>query len=267
MSSDMTNIGDWVRNGRNLHAAFLWACPHCGNGATITNDSRRCDYVVFQDATSVTDTDLQGFHAAYSVVVTCPNTECQRYSLYSFVYPVERQSSKGSSTRYTFLVTASQPRYSSRLIPPTEAKAYPDFVPEPIRRDYTEAYLVRDISPKASATLARRCLQGMIRDFYEVRKNTLYEEIEAIKDKVDPLTWSAIDSARNVGNIGAHMEKDINLIVEVEPKEAAAMLRLIEMLIKDWYINRHEREMELEGIVAIGEQKKQARGLLRRPQT
>jgi hypothetical protein len=30
----------------------------------------------------------------------------------------------------------------------------------------------------------------------------------------------AIDHVRKIGNIGAHMEADINVIVEVEPKEA-----------------------------------------------
>jgi len=37
---------------------------------------------------------------------------------------------------------------------------------------------------------------------------------------VDPLTWEAIDAVRKLGNIGAHMEKDINVIVDVDPEEA-----------------------------------------------
>ena len=66
----------------------------------------------------------------------------------------------------------------------------------------------------------------------------LIDEIEAIEDKVDPLTWKAIDAVRSVGNIGAHMEKDINVIVDVDPDEAAQLISLIEILIKDWYITR-----------------------------
>ena len=31
--------------------------------------------------------------------------------------------------------------------------------------------------------------------------------------------WQAIDAVRSIGNIGAHMEKDINLIVDVDPEE------------------------------------------------
>ena len=93
-----------------------------------------------------------------------------------------------------------------------QAKVFPDYVPAAIRADYLEACLVRDLSPKASATLSRRCLQGMIRDFWGIKKARLIDEIEALKDKTDELTWEAIDSVRSIGNIGAHMQKDIDLI-------------------------------------------------------
>jgi hypothetical protein len=95
----------------------------------------------------------------------------------------------------------------------------------------------------------------MIRDFWAVKKPAghkgpwrLKEEIESIKDKVEPETWEAIDSVRKIGNIGAHMEEDINVIVEVDPDEADKLLWLIEVLIKDWYINKHERLTRLKEI-------------------
>ena len=100
----------------------------------------------------------------------------------------------------------------------------------------------------------------MIRDFHGVSRKNLKLEIEAIQDRVDPLTWQAIDAVRSIGNIGAHMEKDINIIVEVEPREATALVGLIEILIEDWYVNRHEREEHLKGIVALKDAKEQERG-------
>ncbi|MDH4219516.1 MAG: DUF4145 domain-containing protein [Candidatus Aminicenantes bacterium] len=115
---------------------------------------------------------------------------------------------------------------------------------------------MKDISPKASATLSRRCLQGMIRDFWKVKEKNLYEEIEAIKNKVESQTLKAIDSVREVGNIGAHMQKDVNLIIEIEPNEAELLINLNEILMKDWYINRHEREETLKKIIEIGREKK-----------
>jgi Domain of unknown function (DUF4145) len=99
----------------------------------------------------------------------------------------------------------------------------------------------------------------MIRDFWGIKKARLFDEVEALKDLVDPLTWKAIDAVRSVGNIGAHMEKDINLVVDVEPGEAAKLVGLIELLIRDWYITRREREERLTEIVALGEAKAQAR--------
>ncbi|MHB8684420.1 MAG: DUF4145 domain-containing protein [Dehalococcoidia bacterium] len=147
-----------------------------------------------------------------------------------------------------------------RLVPPSDAKAFPDYIPAQIRIDYTEACLIRDLSPRGSATLARRCLQGMVRDFWGVTgKDNLYQEIQAIKDKVDPLVWKAIDAVRSVGNIGAHMENDINLIVDVDPGEANQMIGLIEVLMKEWYIHRHEREQQMSAIVAVADTKRVAR--------
>ena len=121
--------------------------------------------------------------------------------------------------------------------------------------DYKEACLIQSLSPKASATLARRCLQGIIRDFWKVNERNLFAEINAIQEKVAPQTWEAINAVRSVGNIGAHMEKDINLIIDVEPNEAAALIKLIEILIKDWYIDKHEREKDLTSVIDIANQK------------
>ena len=42
----------------------------------------------------------------------------------------------------------------------------------------------------------------------------------------------AIDAVRKIGNIGAHMERDINLIVDIDPNEAAILIGLIELLFQ-----------------------------------
>lgn len=74
----------------------------------------------------------------------------------------------------------------------------------------------------------------MIRDFWGVNgKSNLYEEINAIEDKVDPDMWEAIDFVRKIGNIGAHMEKEIDKIIEVELDEAQTLIELIEMLMEE----------------------------------
>jgi hypothetical protein len=142
------------------------------------------------------------------------------------------------------------------LVPASSAVVFPDYVPEPIRLDYQEACAIKELSPKASATLARRCLQGMIRDFHGIAKKRLVDEIEALRDKIDARTWEGIDAIRKVGNIGAHMEADIDVIVDVDPGEAETLLKLIEALVKEWYIGRHDRDQRVQAVIAVAEAKR-----------
>jgi len=129
-------------------------------------------------------------------------------------------------------------------------------VPESILQDYKEAKLIVNISPKASATISRRCLQTMIRDFWAIKdKKSLHHEIEAIKDKIDTNMYDAIMALKSIGNIGAHPEKDINIIVDVEPGEAEELVWLIETLIEDWYMVRHDRENRISKIKSINTEK------------
>jgi hypothetical protein len=95
----------------------------------------------------------------------------------------------------------------------------------------------------------------MIRDFWGIAKPKLAAEIEALKDKVDPKVWQAIDGLRKVGNIGAHMEEDIDTIVEVEPEEAQKLIWLIETLIQEWYVARFERDRRLTELHAMATSK------------
>lgn len=143
--------------------------------------------------------------------------------------------------------------------PPEGAKHVPSYIPQQIRGDYYEACSIIDLSPKASATLSRRCLQGMIRDFWKIHKKTLYEEISALEGLVPADQWNVLHSLRRLGNIGAHMEKDVNHIVDIDPGEATKLVRLIELLFKDWYVQRHEREALLQEITAIDTDKQTQR--------
>lgn len=136
-------------------------------------------------------------------------------------------------------------------------KQFPDYIPETIREDYEEACKIKDLSPKSSATLARRALQGMIRDFWGISGKSLYDEINQIKDKVDSDTFDAIDAVRKIGNIGAHMEKDVNVIIDIEPSEAELLINLIEELIEDWYIAREQRRVRNEKLQQKADEIKQ----------
>lgn len=139
--------------------------------------------------------------------------------------------------------------------PTSNAKQFPEYVPEAIRNDYEEACEILYHSPKASATLSRRCLQGMIRDFHGISKSRLIDEINALKSLIPAPQWSAIDAVRKLGNIGAHMEKDVNTIVDVEPEEAEKLIKLIELLIDKWYIARYDEEQLYQELIGINVEK------------
>lgn len=180
--------------------------------------------------------------------ITCPNPECREYTLSAGLSKAKYKNGVGW--------VSGEQLGDWQLRPQSSARPFPDYIPAPLLADYTEACLIRDLSPKASATLSRRCLQGMIRDFWQVKKPNLYEEINAIQEKVDPAIWAAIDAVRKIGNIGAHMEKDINLVIDVDPNEAQTLIRLIEVLFEEWYITRKQRADHLASIVAMAEAKK-----------
>ncbi len=143
--------------------------------------------------------------------------------------------------------------------PLSSAKSFPDYIPAPILEDYREACSIIHLSPKASATLSRRCLQGMIRDFWKINEPNLSKAIEKLNGKVPAGQWKVIDSLRRIGNIGAHMEKDINLIIDIDPDEAQKLIQLIEHLLQQWYINRYEQEQLYEAIIHIDSTKQSIR--------
>lgn len=160
------------------------------------------------------------------------------------------------NTTIKFLGIGSQ--FKNRYLlfnPDSPAKVMPKYIPHPIIQDYEEACKIVNLSPKASATLSRRCLQGMIRDYWKISKGTLVEEIKFIESKVDPETKDVLHSLRKLGNIGAHPEKDINLIVDIEPDEAQQLILFLEYLFEEWYIKTHNRKNMLQKIKDIGKKK------------
>ncbi|EHU5198915.1 TPA: DUF4145 domain-containing protein [Vibrio vulnificus] len=223
---------------------FGWTCPYCNRDATITESNYSESHHIFDENNKVGELGI------ITKVITCPNEECREFTIAGSLH-------KTYYNRYRYLEDEALISWS--LKPQSNAKQFPSYIPEAIIGDYDEACLIRELSPKASATLSRRCLQGIIRDFWGVKKGRLVDEINAIKDKVDPITWQAIDAVRNIGNIGAHMEKDINLIIDVEPQEAQLLTGLIEILIKDWYVTRQERQIHLESIIGVAGQKAEAK--------
>lgn len=223
----------------------LWTCPYCNRPCTIDkNDIRSMsDYNYISKE--------YGYYRSTVTVIVCPNPKCRQQTIFMNVMPCTDRGVKVNKE--------DNPIFSWNLLPESEAKPFPDYIPKQLRDDYVEACLIKNKSPKASATLSRRCLQGIIRDFWGIKKNRLIDEIDELKSKVDSTSWEAIDSVRQVGNIGAHMEKNVNLIVNVDPQEAGLLIWLIETLFEEWYIALHDRETKMKALKKLAADKKAAK--------
>jgi hypothetical protein len=227
-----------------------WTCPYCNQPTTLTSPNQDTG----SDQIQIAAEHLEYKHRVglrYHAIA-CPNTDCKKLYL---MIELRKLNRVGSGNYYSEGgVIKAWP-----LLPESSAKPQPSYIPEQIVTDYNEACRIKTLSPKASATLARRCLQGMIRDFWGIKKSNLKDAIDALEDKVTPEVWGAIDAVRSVGNIGAHMEKDINLIVEIDPDEAELLIDLIEDLFVDWYVVRHDRLERQARVKKLAEEKQKLR--------
>ena len=222
-----------------------WICPYCGTNTTINQDSFRASSFQMKIP------NPEGLRELESLWIVCPNEKCSKITLSIALFKLNEDNSMFPLINYNRGDFIKE----WRLLPESHAKTFPDYIPASLIKDYEEACAIVDLSPKASATLSRRCLQGIIRDFWKINKNRLIDEIEEIKDKIDPLTWNSIDAIRSIGNIGAHMEKDINLIVDIDSGEASLLIQLIELLFHDWYIIKHDREEKMNAIIQMSAEK------------
>lgn len=194
-------------------------------------------------------------------LIECPNTLCKAQS---FQVVVNHATMNGNNA---YVERSGAPLgIGGFTFAPTTAKPLSPHVPAQVAEDYNEAYLIKSLSPKASATLARRALQGMVRDFFQVTdKRTLHAELEAIKNQCDDELYAAMMAVKSIGNIGAHPEKDANLMVDVEPGEAETLLDLIHLLDHEWYVSRAQKAARIAKVRALSEQKQRALDVLKGP--
>lgn len=206
-----------------------FTCPFCNKGIAKSLDTYK-EHWVTRDTNGMCSKPPSPGQLCVSYY-TCPN--CEEISI---LINVDSDPSIG--------VVNIRPR--------SLARQFPEYVPEAVRNDYEEACAIVSLSPKASATLSRRCLQGMIRDFWKITdKKRLVDEIDALQNKVPATQWKILNSIRRLGNIGAHPEADVNLIIDIEPEDAQKLISVIELLIRQWYIERHEQEQLYKDVLEL----------------
>lgn len=115
-------------------------------------------------------------------------------------------------------------------------------VPTSFAVDYSEACAVLNDSPKASAALARRCLQSVLREMVG-KQASLEKEIDEATSKLPSDLASDLHGLRHLGNFAAHPMKDTMTaaIVDVEPGEAEWTLDLVDSLFDYVYVAPQQR--------------------------
>ena len=215
-----------------------YVCPYCSCKQAYSREC--CEYThagyntkSYNRSDYLRDLDIDIYH------IRCNNEKCKKIT-------VVARNSNNFNKQWD-------------IIPENLHKHYPEYIPHQIRDDYVEASSIINNSPKAAATLLRRCLQGMIHDFWNIHEKNLNAEITMLKEKVPASQWDAIDALRKMGNIGAHMEHDVNLVIDIDRDEVIKLQKLIELLLEKWYISRHEEELLYSEICGISKEKEEMR--------
>jgi hypothetical protein len=137
--------------------------------------------------------------------------------------------------------------YWSKIIyPKTNHFQNSNDIPKLYLEDYEEAIKVLSPSPKSSAALTRRLLQNILREEFQISKNSLAKEIEIFINKpgIPSHITDAVDAVRQIGNIAAHPSKDLSTgeIVPVESGEAEWLIEVIEQLFDFVFIQPKKLE-------------------------
>lgn len=111
-------------------------------------------------------------------------------------------------------------------------------MPEDVERDFGEARLVVNDSPRAAAALLRLAIQRLVNNHLEAEGDRLYDKIGDLVEKgsVSPRIQKALDSVRVIGNNSVHPgEMDMD-----DDRETANALFKLTNAIVDETIGRDE---------------------------
>lgn len=223
-----------------------WQCSYCGTFTTINDDDRTEDHATLNSRSKHKVLRLE------AISITCPNPFCKELA-------IDITIRNGSYSVQKMEMQWGNAVYYHGLWPEGRVMHLPSTIPEAIQKTYREAVLVLPISGAASAALSRRCLQGIVRDFFKIprnRRGELGAELSFVRDMINAQIWEDIQAVRAVGDIGAHMDKNVDVIIDVDQDEAALVIGLIEELFKVWYIERDRREAHSGKLKALLEDKR-----------
>lgn len=209
-------------------------CPTCSKEFHPQPESRYAYFSETQDTE-----DESGFGVCTQLCPSC-------YHLI-VIYQKGEVYTPAASSRYIGVVSEERIIY-----PLSTGRPLPLEVPESYRKDFEEAALLLEISPKASAALSRRLLQNVFHNVLSIKKKTLSNEIDEFIDKSGAPSYlvEAVDAVRNVGNFAAHPNKNKNTgeIVEVEPGEAEWLLDTLESMFDFVFVQAEKLRVKKEAL-------------------
>jgi len=129
------------------------------------------------------------------------------------------------------------------LIPWGTERPVPAEVPAPIAEDYLEATRIMGLSLKGATTMARRCLQRVIREAHPAlpaqAKKRLVAEIDWViaNSNWDQDIKDTLHHLREAGNFGAHPGEDgLTEVYELQEDDLEGCLTLLEILFQQVYV-------------------------------
>ena len=119
-------------------------------------------------------------------------------------------------------------------------------IPDQYKRDYLEAYLILEDSPRMSAVLARKIIADLLKDYGHFDNFHLKKQIDQfIADPTHPQRLKDdLQYGREIGDFGAHRMLDGNGdIVESTREDAQWALEMVQELF-DYFIEAPNRSEE-----------------------
>src|SRR5436305_10657831 len=127
-----------------------WTCPHCHRPQVVTSNNRSVDrhhISIGYEAGALT--------GLLTEAIACLNPDCRKMTLWAGLH------SRDNTNPISYF---NPPLQKWTLLPDSFAKPQPNYIKNVLREDYFEACKVRDLSPKASATLKPLLAAALIRN-------------------------------------------------------------------------------------------------------
>jgi len=160
-----------------------------------------------------------------------------------------------------FSYATSESVWEEQIRPTSSAKTFPD-VPKHVYQDYYEAALIADHSPRAAAILARRAVEGVLADSFEIKSGPLAKRLRdpRLIARLGTELVEGLAGIRVLGNDAAHAGHDDSnddlLDSSVSSGDVSDVLRGIEILFDRVYVQQRRDAEAIAQLKALAERER-----------